>query len=200
MGVNLNIVSFNRRGFRSSEDHIRLLTKQAHIFCLREHWLLKEQFNQFNGLYENIFFTAVSPMRSESWSQGRPFGSVAILWKRKLQRMVRVHRTMSERICAISLDLSEIEKSLVISVYMPYDRGCLDSSNDHLVVWKDSYKTQNTTVKLLLVTLMVILGPVEEVSLVVMLETLSKLMECSLWILNVLRKTVTLLHGSQEII
>ena len=38
-GVYSECNSFNCRGFRSSEDHIRVL---ADILCLQEHWLLKD--------------------------------------------------------------------------------------------------------------------------------------------------------------
>ena len=72
MEFTLSVVSINCRGFRSSEGHIRLLAEQADILCLQEHWLLKEQFDLFGSVKEGIFFTAVSPTRSDLWVKVDP--------------------------------------------------------------------------------------------------------------------------------
>ena len=129
MESTLNVISFNCRGFRSSEDHIRVLAEHADTLCLQEHWLLKEQLDLLGHVKMDMFFTAVSPMRSNLMGQGRPYGGAAIMWK-ELQKNIQVQKTPSDRLCAISIDLG-VRKILVASVYMPCDLEDVTSSDDY---------------------------------------------------------------------
>ena len=93
-------VSFNCRGFQSSEDDVQLLAMQADVLMVQEHWLRPEQFPALGRIGDGEFvYTAVSTMKSGEDCPGRPYGGVAMLWKRTLQRRVSVLRTGSDRIC-----------------------------------------------------------------------------------------------------
>ena len=122
MASSLKVVNFNCRGIGSSEDHLKMLAKQADVIAIQEHWLRKEQFNVLNRLDEDFYHVAVSPMRSCHIQRGRPFGGVALLWRKGLQKYVQVVETGSDNVCAISLQF-ESESVLLISVYMPCDMG-----------------------------------------------------------------------------
>lgn len=41
-----------------------------------------------------------------------------------------MRQTVSERLCAVSIDLG-LEKILIVSVYMPCDLGCVTSVDDY---------------------------------------------------------------------
>ena len=81
-----------------------MLAEQADILCLQEHWLLKEQFDLLGHVKMDMFFTAVSPRRSNLMGQGRPYGGAAIMWKKELQKNIQVQKTPSDRLSAISID------------------------------------------------------------------------------------------------
>ena len=122
----LGVVNFNCRGFWSSEDYLKLLAKQADVLAIQEHCLRKEQFNMLNRLSADFYYSAVSPMESCQMYGGHPFGGVAILWRKGLQKYVRVLKTGSANVCAIGLQF-EPELLLLVSVYMPCNYGNSDS-------------------------------------------------------------------------
>ena len=92
--------------------------------------MLKEQFDLLGHVKIDMFFTAVSPMRSNLMGQGRPYGGVAIMWKMGLLKNAQVQKTTSDRLCAISIDL-EVREILVASVYMSCDLEDVASSDDY---------------------------------------------------------------------
>ena len=55
--------------------YIRVLADQVDILYLQEQWLLKEQFDLLGHVEMDMFFTAVSPMRSNLMGQERPYGA-----------------------------------------------------------------------------------------------------------------------------
>ena len=123
MTTSLHLVSFNCRGFKSSEDDINMLAMQADILLLQEHWLYKEEFCLLVRIGEgNFAYNAVSLMvSSQCHCYGRPYGGAAVLWRKSLQKSVSVVCTSSDRLSAIALN-TESSRILIVSVYLRYDQ------------------------------------------------------------------------------
>ena len=129
MVTSLRVISFNCRGFKSSQDDINLLAVQADIMLLQEHWLYKEEFGLLGRAGEAKFaYTAVSPMDSYQYHcSGRPFGGSAVLWRKSLQKSVLVVSRGSDRLSAIALNQGS-SRILIVSVYLPYYNGSADQA------------------------------------------------------------------------
>ena len=103
------------------------------------------------------FFTAVSPMRNDLIGKGRP-GGVAILWKKELQKFIQVQQTVSDKLCAITINWGLDKNSACVCICMPCDLGCVTSVDDYeeeLDTWKALLITWSSIAKLSLVTLTV---------------------------------------------
>ena len=72
--------------------------------------------------HKDYFYTGVSGVDSKKdIIQGRPHGGVAILWHKSLNNKITVLITGNKRICAISVNISDKQSVLIITVYMPCD-------------------------------------------------------------------------------
>ena len=71
--------------------------------------------------HKDYFYTGVSGVDSKKdIIQGRPHGGVAILWHKSLYNKITVLITGNKR-CAISVNISDKQSVLIITVYMPCD-------------------------------------------------------------------------------
>ena len=118
------ISSFNMHGFNNGYSMVKELCGNFDIILLQEHWLLSNHLHKLSEIDCNFQIFAVSAMDNKcatSILTGRPYGGVAVLFR----------KCFSEHIQLLSCDLNEgrfisfklkcIDRSIVITnVYFPY--------------------------------------------------------------------------------
>ncbi|KAL0850724.1 hypothetical protein ABMA28_006666 [Loxostege sticticalis] len=117
----VTFVSFNCKNVIRSVDCIRRLCDTADIVALQETWLLPHDISFLGTIDDNFAYTGVSAVdTSAGVLRGRPYGGVAILWRKSLLTSVSVIKCSSVRLAAIKIVHKE-RSLLVVSVYMPTD-------------------------------------------------------------------------------
>ncbi|KAM3962688.1 LOW QUALITY PROTEIN: uncharacterized protein ACR2FA_003318, partial [Aphomia sociella] len=110
-------VTFNCKNVKRSVDNIRDL---CNTYELQEIWLTSDEIPFLNTISDDFSSTGVSAMdTSAGLLRGRPYGGVALLWRRSVFVNVVVIGD-NPRICAIKV-VSDERSFLVICVYMPTD-------------------------------------------------------------------------------
>lgn len=117
----INMISFNCKSVMRSEECIRRLCREADIIALQETWLLPHDIPTLGNIDPDFGFTGKSAVdTSVGVLRGRPYGGVAILWKKSIFTDVSVIQCNSVRVTAIKINLGG-RNVLVFSVYMPTD-------------------------------------------------------------------------------
>ena len=122
MVFNVRIASFNCRSLKSSIDEIRQLCASYDVILLQETWLLDIECLKLDTISCDFYSKGTFSMDSSTDILcGRPYGGMAILWRKTIAHFCSV--TISEeRIMGISIG-SSLNKLLVLNVYLPYDDG-----------------------------------------------------------------------------
>jgi hypothetical protein len=116
-----NFVSFNCKNVKRSVEDIRQLCRTSHIIALQEHWLLPHDIDFLNCIDEDFAYTGISAVdTSAGMLRGRPYGGVALLWRKSVFQNVSIVSCENTRLCAIKIVLGQ-RSLLVLSVYMPTD-------------------------------------------------------------------------------
>lgn len=118
IAYDLSFVSFNMHGFNQGSHTVRdlALSKQPEVFLLQEHWLTPANLDKLHELLPQYLCFFSSAMRSSVESgllYGRPFGGVAMLINRKLEKCTKI-LCSADRYIVVS-----IGDSLIINVYLP---------------------------------------------------------------------------------
>lgn len=117
----VKLISFNCKNVTRSVDCIRRLCVSADIIALQETWLLPHEISLLGQINDNFVFTGVSAVdTSDGVLRGRPYGGVALLWKKASFASVSVIKCNSARLVAIKVMLHQ-RSILVFSIYMPTD-------------------------------------------------------------------------------
>ncbi|KAL0851461.1 hypothetical protein ABMA28_007258 [Loxostege sticticalis] len=99
------LISFNCKNFKTSVEDIRELCKISNIVCLQETWLLSHDIPLLGTVSNEFDYTGKSAVdTSAGILRGRPYGGVAILWRKGMFD---------------SVSIIECQTILVFSVYMP---------------------------------------------------------------------------------
>lgn len=123
------VISFNCKNVMRSLECIRRLCKEADIIALQETWLLPHDLPYLGTIDNNFAFTGTSAVdTSMGVLRGRPYGGVAILWRKNAFPCVTVVPCASVRLAAIKVVHRERQSTLIISVYMP--TACVDNLSD----------------------------------------------------------------------
>ncbi|KAJ2937290.1 hypothetical protein O0L34_g19530 [Tuta absoluta] len=119
--TNAKMVSFNCKSVKRSCQHIRDLCNDYHIISLQEHWLTPEELNYLNTIDNRFASYGLSAMNSSACTiKGRPFGGVAVLWRKDLFTDVTPLDSGCPRVAAVRLQFTG-RSLIVMSVYMPTD-------------------------------------------------------------------------------
>lgn len=103
-------------------DCIRSLSQKADIIALQETWLLPHDLSFLGTIDDGFSYIGVSSVdTSLGILRGRPYGGVAILWRKSLFQDVTVISCNNVRLAAIRVSCSNSRSFLVITVYMPTD-------------------------------------------------------------------------------
>lgn len=114
-------ISFNCKGFKRSIDGVRDLCSTADIVALQETWLLPHDVPLLGTTHPDFAYYGKSAVdTSAGILRGRPYGGVAILWRKQVFSDVVVVECSNPRISAIKVKVGD-RAFLVFSVYMPND-------------------------------------------------------------------------------
>ncbi|XP_046976555.1 uncharacterized protein LOC124542674 [Vanessa cardui] len=116
---NIKIASFNCKGVKRSLADINQLCEISDIIALQETWLLPHDIPFLSNINEEYSCTGTSAVDTAvGVLRGRPYGGVALLWKKSVFPSVFVVQCDNPRLCAIKIVIDH-RAVLVFSVYMP---------------------------------------------------------------------------------
>ena len=85
----LQLYSFNCHSLKNSISELQVICEDNDIVLLQETWLAKFELQMLHEVHEGFFGLGVSSFDSTvGLLSGRPFGGLAILWKRALQSCI----------------------------------------------------------------------------------------------------------------
>ncbi|XP_049882113.1 uncharacterized protein LOC126378053 [Pectinophora gossypiella] len=123
MAGTTKMISFNCKNVMRSVNCVRSLCRTADIVALQETWLLPHDIQFLGSIDDNFAFTGNSSVdTSVGVLSGRPYGGVALLWRKAVFPCVSVLECKSTRLAAIKITQSD-RAFLIITVYMPYERA-----------------------------------------------------------------------------
>ena len=158
INTTITISTFNCKNVRSSWDEIKLLCKDCDILFLQETWLLETDLVILSQIDPDFYCKGLSSMDSQNKLHlGRPFGGLAVLWRKSLGACVNPVVYDDNRLLGAELMYDHV-KILLISVYLP----CSSSLNqddflhylskiDSIVTTSDSAYMQWSSVILTLI-------------------------------------------------
>lgn len=116
-----SFVSFNCKSVKRSVESIRQLCRTADIIGLQETWLLPDDVQFLSSIDNEFVCTGTSAVDTAAGMlKGRPYGGVALLWRKSVFNNVSVVQCDNSRVCAIRVTMDQ-KSFLVFSVYMPTD-------------------------------------------------------------------------------
>lgn len=115
------LVTFNCKNVIRSVDCVRRLCGLADVIALQETWLMPHDLSFLGSIDNNFAYTGTSAVdTSAEVLRGRPYGGVALLWRKDVFPMVNVVKCSSVRLTAIKATLKD-RSVMFFSVYMPID-------------------------------------------------------------------------------
>lgn len=136
----LKAISFNCKSVTRSVEGIRSLCETADIVALQETWLLPHDTAYIGRIHPDFDYCSKSAVDTgEGLLKGRPFGGVAIMWRKSLFTSVSIVQCNSVRLAAIKAIVNN-RTFLFFTVYMPCD------SSDNLIEFTDCMSEINAIV------------------------------------------------------
>jgi exonuclease III len=118
---NCTFISFNCKGFSGAVGCVRDLCKSADIIALQETWLLQHDIPLLGTIDSDFAYTGKTAVDlSSGVLRGRPYGGVAILWRKSLFPCVSVIQCQSDRLTGIKVSMCD-SSMIIITMYMPTD-------------------------------------------------------------------------------
>lgn len=115
------IVTYNCKSIKRSVECIRDLCRTADIIALQETWLLPHDLNFVHSIDKDFACAAISSVDvSSGVLRGRPYGGLAIMWRKTRFSDVSVINCTTDRVMAIQIKLN-LRSLLIFNVYMPTD-------------------------------------------------------------------------------
>lgn len=120
MEMQLNIVSFNCRGFKGAIQEVIDLSKSFDILFLQETWLPQQDSSALSRVSEDFIYTSNSPVDLASGPLiGRPYGGLAIFWRKSLAHAISLVKTNDKRLLGVTVTDNLGVEHLLLNVYMP---------------------------------------------------------------------------------
>ena len=128
MAVNtLHIASYNCGGLRQSTKQFiyDILDKgDIDILLIQETWLTDMNLHTLSALHDDYFSFGISSVPSDVILTGRPYGGLALLWRKSLMKTPGIAitpvETSSDRVLYMMIKQGNSE-ILIINVYLPVD-------------------------------------------------------------------------------
>ena len=96
--------------------------KSSHVNFLQEHWLRQDELNFLNDIHSDFIGQGVSAINSsDGLLQGRPYGGVAILWRKSIAKHITVQNYDDPRIIGCEIGKGD-NIILFVNVYSPYQK------------------------------------------------------------------------------
>ncbi|KAJ8727231.1 hypothetical protein PYW08_015628 [Mythimna loreyi] len=152
MNMHVKFVTFNCKNIIRSAECVRKICETADIVALQETWLLPHDIPFLDTISDKFAYTGKSAVdTSAGVLRGRPYGGVAVLWRKSVFPSVSVLKCNSDRIAAIRVEIHE-RSMLILSVYMPTD------SKDNLIEFTECLSEINSIIEISDVESMYVLG------------------------------------------
>jgi len=118
--MNPKIVSYNCHGLKSSiHDIIDICSKHDVVF-LQETWLYNDELHLLSSIHPDFESYGVSAINVEKGIvSGRPYGGLAILWRKSITHLVNICDYKDPRLLGIVLTCPG-DKLHLINAYLPY--------------------------------------------------------------------------------
>jgi len=115
----IRLATFNCKNVKISVDEIRELCCQCDIILLQETWLTEQELPILSQISNDFYYKGVSAMDTRTGLiSGRPFGGVAILWRKSLGPAVKPVTYGDNRLLGLEV-MTHQGKLLIINVYLP---------------------------------------------------------------------------------
>ena len=116
----LRICSFNCHSLKSSLHEVSVICENNDLVFLQETWLAKFELPMLNSIHQSFLGLGTTAFDSSSaLLLGRPYGGVAILWRKALQPAIKV-KIVDERIMHVDI-MSNTSTVSLVNVYLPAD-------------------------------------------------------------------------------
>ena len=118
------ISSYNCRSIKKSILDVQNICMISDIVFLQEHWLPTQELDYLNNVSTSFCSISSSPVDlSEGILVGRPYGGLAILFKKSLASNIKVIESTSKRLLMVEIVNNDSSKILLVNCYLPYDNG-----------------------------------------------------------------------------
>ena len=118
----IRCVSYNCKSFKARKKELYDLCSTNDIILIQEHWLLSTELDLLKTFHTNFDCHSVSAVDpSKGLFLGRPYGGVAIMYRKSLYNVVSQIDFKDPRLIGIVLS-SGTCKTLFINVYLPYEK------------------------------------------------------------------------------
>ncbi|CAG4954359.1 unnamed protein product [Colias eurytheme] len=117
----------NMRGKGHADDLLQAVPTTSALYISRETWLMPHDLGFLSEIDEDFLYHGISGVNaSEGILKGRPYGGVALLWRKNLFQQTNIIDTAEEnsRVVAIKFKINNLF-FIAMSVYMPCD--CSDN-------------------------------------------------------------------------
>ena len=127
--VMIQICSFNCNSLKNSLTEVSELCSRYDLIFLQEIWLGKFELSSLNSIHNDFWGLGVTAFdSSNALLKGRPYGGIAILWRKTLQPSISV-KAINERIMQINVT-TDIGLVSLLNVYLPTDYRDMDSLDE----------------------------------------------------------------------
>lgn len=114
-------ISYNCKSLKRTIVTVQQLCETADVLALQETWLLPHDLAILGNIHADFAATGVSAVDTKKGVlRGRPYGGVAIMWRKNAFDSVSIIQCKSVRLCAIKCVVRD-QTMLFFSVYMPTD-------------------------------------------------------------------------------
>jgi len=125
-----NLVTYNCRSVKSSDNEVRQLCDKYDIIMLQEHWLLSHDLGYLSMLHPEFLSVAKSAVNvTDNVLIGSPYRGTAILYRKAMARNMVIVDSTDPRVRAVKI-MTNCGPVLLVCVYLPVDVGdteCLES-------------------------------------------------------------------------
>ena len=129
-------VTWNCQGLKTNLLGVKDICENADVVLLQEIWIEEFEGNVLQGIDENFkgkYLSGMNPCRDVG--KGRPYGGVAILWRKELvEKVISVKCIDNRRIINVEVMINS-EIFNIMSVYAPTDGKKTDDNLKILEFW-----------------------------------------------------------------
>ena len=126
----LNLCTFNCKNVNTSVPELKKLCNSHDFVFLQETWMSRAQLPTLSNINKEFVGYGLSSMKDEEQIHtGRPFGGVAVLWRKTLNKYCSIITYDCDRILGLQFTCGSFT-ALFLYVYIPYE--CSDNHDDYM--------------------------------------------------------------------